>query len=147
MASVVALGQGCVAVRQGRINRAVPPGLGAESLLPQPLFRILLVGSFPELEVERRGVAVDFEGAELFARLHFLAVLDTDLRQLAIKGEILAVLHQYTLAVAWHEEHLADFTVEDAEDIGSFGRGERDARVVRQLQVLVNGMVVDAETF
>ena len=56
---------------------------GGASLL-QPLFGVLLVGAFPELEVEGGGVAVGLEGAELVAGLHLLAALDAHLAQLAV---------------------------------------------------------------
>ena len=83
--------------------------------------------------------------AEDLAGPHFVAGLDVDAGKFAVEGEIAAVLHQDALVVAWDDHHVAHRAVEYGFDCAVFAEGYVHAVVERQLNVLVDRMIVLTE--
>mgnify|MGYP003468687965 FL=1 len=72
-------------------------------LFCEPMFRVLFVSTFPELEMQA-GIPlfVVIHGSHYCPSFDGLATLDIDLFEFTIECEIFTVLYQYALVVSWH---------------------------------------------
>ena len=67
--------------------------------------------------------------------------------ELAVQGEIFPVVHQYALVVAGQHHNLRDSAVKDGLCLGAVLYHQRDAVVLGQLDILIDGVAVFAEAF